>query len=82
MKECLEEWERKKNEESAVEVLRCFKEWAEDIYFDDEEKRLVLAREVWDSSVTETMKEISEVLKVRTRQDFINLKEKYNLTMY
>lgn len=82
MKECLEEWERKKNEESAAEVLRCFKEWAEDIYFNDEEKRLMLAREIWDSSVKEIMKEISEILKVRTREDFINLKEKYNLTMY
>jgi len=56
VKECLEEWERKKNEESAAEVLRCFKEWAEDIYFNDEEKRLMLAREIWDSSVKEIMK--------------------------
>lgn len=82
MKECIEEWEKEKNEETAAEVLRCFKEWAEDIYFDDDEKRLKLAREVWDNSVTEIMKEISETLNIHTREDFIKLKEKYNLTMY
>ncbi len=82
MKECIEEWEREKNEEKAAEVLRCFKEWAEEIYFNDDEKRLMLAREVWDRSVTDIMKEISETLKIKTRDDFIYLKEKYNLTMY
>ncbi len=82
MKECIEEWEKEKNEEIAGEVLRCFKEWAEDIYFDDDEQRLKLAREVWDHSVSEIMKEISEVLGIKNRDDFIKLKEKYNLTMY
>ncbi|MGC8565546.1 MAG: hypothetical protein ACP5R0_02620 [Thermoplasmata archaeon] len=82
MKECIEEWEREKKEEKAAEVLRCFKEWAEEIYFNDDESRLMLAREVWDRSVTEIMKEISETLNIKTRDDFIYLKEKYNLTMY
>ncbi|MFP3317689.1 MAG: hypothetical protein RXP98_00680 [Thermoplasmata archaeon] len=82
MKECIEHFENERNEEGAAEVLRCFKEYGEDIYFDDEEKRLVLAREVWDKEITNIMKEISEILNVRTREDFIKLKEKYNLTMY
>jgi len=82
VKECIEEWEKEKSEEKGAEVLRCFKEWAEEIYFNDDESRLMLAREVWDRSVTEIMKEISETLKIKTRDDFIYLKEKYNLTMY
>ena len=67
MKECIKEW--KGDEESAAEILRCFKEYGEDIYFNDCEGRHL-------------MKEISKVLKINTRDDFINLKEKYNLTMY
>ncbi len=82
MIECIEEWEKEKNEETAAEVLRCFKEYGEDIYFDDCEKRLSLAREIWDKSVTNIMKEISEILNIKTRDDFILLKDKYNLTMY
>ncbi|MGC8663548.1 MAG: hypothetical protein ACP5SF_03265 [Thermoplasmata archaeon] len=82
MKECIEEWEKEKDEETAAEVLRCFKEWAEDIYFNEDDGRLMLAREVWDNSITKIMKEISEKLNIKTRDDFIKLKEKYNLTMY
>ncbi|MEL9998712.1 MAG: hypothetical protein QXG55_04580 [Thermoplasmata archaeon] len=80
MKECIKEW--KGDEESAAEILRCFKEYGEDIYFNDCEGRLFLAREIWDNSISDLMKEISKVLKINTRDDFINLKEKYNLTMY
>ncbi|HEU12833.1 MAG: hypothetical protein ACP5G5_01150 [Thermoplasmata archaeon] len=82
MRECLEIWEKEKDEEGAAETLRCFKEYGEDIYFDDEEKRMYLAREVWDNSVKKIMEEISQILKVHSREDFIKLKEKYNLTMY
>ena len=83
MKECIEEFERMEEyEESAAHVLRCFKEYGDDIYFDDEEKRMVLAREVWDPSVKEIMEIISKITKVDSRKRFIELKEKYNLTMY
>lgn len=82
MRECIEIWEKERNEEGAVETLRCFKEYGEDIYFDDDERRLMLAREVWDKSVKNIMIEISGLLNVHTRDDFIRLKEKYNLTMY
>ncbi len=82
MKECIQEFEENRNEEGAAEALRCLKEHAEEIFFDDESLRLYLSREVWDKSIKKFMDEINETLKIKTRDEFIKFKEKYNLTMY
>ncbi len=82
MKECIHEFEEHKNEEGAVEALRCLKEHAEEIFFDDENSRIYLSREIWDGSIKKFMDEINEVIKIKTRDEFIKFKEKYNITMY
>lgn len=82
MNHCFQEFEEHKSEESAVECLRCLKEHYEELFFDDSEKRLKLASEYWDIEAAKYMTEITEILNVRSREQFIELKEKYNLTIY
>ncbi|MGC8496758.1 MAG: hypothetical protein ACP5NL_01980 [Thermoplasmata archaeon] len=82
MNHCFKEFEEHKSEESAVECLRCLKEHYEELFFDDTEKRLKLASEEWDKEVTKYMVEISDMLNIKSREQFIEVKEKYNLTIY
>ncbi len=82
MIECIHEFEENRSEEGAAEALRCLKEHAEEIFFDDENSRIFLSRQIWDESIKEFMDKINETLKIKTRDEFIKFKEKYNITMY
>jgi hypothetical protein len=82
MNYCFEKFEGLKTEWIAIECLRCLKEHYEDLFFDDSEKRLKLASEEWDKEIAKYMIEITEILNIKSREQFIELKEKYNLTIY
>jgi len=64
------------------EVLRELKREGEEIIFSTKLGRMMLLSEIWDKSRAEMMERISENYGVNSREKFIELKEKYNLTDY
>lgn len=82
VKECIEEFERNRSEEGAAKLIVCLINNRENIYWNDSEKRLVLAAEVHDESWAPIMKSITEVLGVKSRDEYIKIKYKYNLTQF
>ena len=64
------------------EVLRELKREGEEIIFSSKLGRMMLLSEIWDKSRAEMMERISENYGVNSREKFIELKEKYNLTDY
>lgn len=78
--ECFSELES--TEESAAEVIHCLKKHGEQVLFDHEEKRLKLGREMFDRKHADSMKAISEILKIESLEDYERMDRKYNLTMY
>ncbi|GGM65890.1 hypothetical protein GCM10007108_00220 [Thermogymnomonas acidicola] len=70
------------DEESAAECIHCLKKHGEQVLYDEKERRLKLAREAYDRRYVNAMKTISEILKVKSRQDYEEIDKKFNLTMY
>ncbi len=66
----------------AAECIHCLRKHGEQVYFDDELKRLVLGRELYDKTASEKMAELSSVLRIKDRKSYQDADEKYNLTMY
>jgi len=64
------------------EVLRELKREGEEIIFSTKLGRMMLLSEIWDKSRAEVMERISRNYGVNSREKFIELKEKYNLTDY
>ncbi len=62
--------------------LRELKLEGEEIIFSEKKGRMMLLSEIWDSSKSKIMEEISEKYGIRNREQFIQFKEKYNLTDY
>ncbi len=62
--------------------LRELKLEGEEIIFSAKKGRIMLLSELWDTSKSKIMEEISEKYQIRTREQFISFKEKYNLTDY
>lgn len=71
-----------KEEEYDYKYLRELKLQGEEIIFSNKLKRLMLLSEIWDSSRTKIIEEISKKYGIDTRQKFIEFKEKYNITDY
>lgn len=78
--ECFSELEN--TEESAAEVIHCLKKHGEQILFDHVENRLKLGREVFDKIHVDSMKRLTELLKISSLEDYEETDKKYNLTMY
>lgn len=69
-------------EESAAECIHCLKKHGEQVLFDDSEKRLKLGREAFDVSYQDEMKKLTELLGIKSRDNYEVMDRKYNLTMY
>lgn len=64
------------------ELLRKLKLEGEEIVFSQEKKRMILLSELWDSSKTKIMEDLSQKYGIDSREKFQEFKEKYNLTDY
>jgi hypothetical protein len=82
IKECIEEFEHHKTEEGAAKLIVCLINNRENIYWDDVLSRLKCAAEVNDSKWAPLMEEITKLLGIKNRDEYIALKKKYNLTQY
>lgn len=69
-------------EDSAAECIHCLKKHGEQVLFDDSEKRLKLGREAFDNKYVDRMQDITELLKIKSRDDYEVVDRKFNLTMY
>ena len=82
IEECLEEFEHNQTEEEAAKLIVCMINNKENIYWDDNLKRLKCAAEVHDNSWAPIMERITEALGIKNWEDYVKIKEKYNLTQY
>jgi|GEM_PF-715083 hypothetical protein len=82
IKECIEEFEKEKTEVAAARLIICLYNNKETIYWDDDLKRLKCAAEVHDEKWAPLMEEITKVLGIKNRDEYIKIKNKYNLTQY
>lgn len=78
--ECFEHLEN--NEDSAAECIHCLRKNGEQILYSDTLKRLILAREVYDPSISEYMVKLTSLLEIRSREDYEKADRRFNLTMY
>jgi len=62
--------------------LRELKLQGEEIIFSVLKGRMMLLSEIWDSSKSKIMEEISQKYGITSREQFIQFKEKFNLTDY
>ncbi|MCL4329693.1 MAG: hypothetical protein M1533_01665 [Candidatus Thermoplasmatota archaeon] len=69
-------------EEDAAEAIHCLKKYGEIVMFSAEKRRLVLGRELYDSSVSDEMARLSGALGIRDLESYRSADRKYNLTMY
>lgn len=74
--------ELKETEESAAECIQCLKKHGEQIYFDPDLKRIRMGRELYDPKYGHVMQTISDLLKIRTLEDYQEKDREFNLTMY
>lgn len=82
VEECIKEFESNRSEEGAAKLIVCLINNKENIYWDESKKRLVLAAEVHDKSWAPIMESITEALGVTSRDEYIKMKYKYNLTQF
>ncbi|MBI5252943.1 MAG: hypothetical protein HY930_00875 [Euryarchaeota archaeon] len=64
-----------------IEELVCLQNNRENIYWDDELRRLRCAEEQ-DKSWTPLMEEATRTLGIKNRGEYTKIKKKYNLTQY
>ncbi|RLF61221.1 MAG: hypothetical protein DRN25_00785 [Thermoplasmata archaeon] len=76
------EFEHEQTPERAAWFLIMMVFHKENIYWDDKEKRIKCAAEVYDSSWKDKMEKVTEVLGIKTWEEFVKVKNKYNLTQY
>lgn len=80
--ECVEEMEHKGGAEGAAAAIRCFKRHKEDIYWDDDLGRLRASAEVWEDGWEDLMQDVTDRLGITDRESYVEIKNKYNLTVY
>lgn len=80
--ECIEEFKERRTEEGAASLIICLQNNRENIYWDDELRRLKCAAEEHDKSWTPLMEEITKALEIKNREEYVKIKRKYNLTQY
>lgn len=80
--ECVEEMEHKGGAEGAAAAIRCLKRHKEDIYWDDNLGRLKASAERWQDGWEDLMRDITKELGMTDRESYVEVKNKYNLTMY
>jgi hypothetical protein len=76
------ETEKHRTEEGAARLIVCLQNNKENIYWDDELRRLRCAAEEQDKSWTPLMEEVTKSLGIKNREEYIKIKKKYNLTQY
>ncbi|MCL4412672.1 MAG: hypothetical protein M1526_04890 [Candidatus Thermoplasmatota archaeon] len=64
------------------QLLREWKLEGEEIIFSTRKGRMMLLSEIWDSSKTSAIEEISRNYGIDSREKFLRLKEEFNLTDY
>ncbi len=67
---------------SAAECIHCLKKNGEEVMFDENQGRLVLGRELYDTRFVEKMKKLTDILGIKGMEDYETADKKYNLTMY
>ncbi len=82
VEECIESFESDRSEERAAKLIVCLINNRETVYWDDGKKRLRLAAEVHDKSWSRIMESLTEALGVKSRDEYIKMKYKYNLTQF
>lgn len=70
------------NKEYDYRYLRELKLEGEEVIFSTKLGRMMLLSELWDSSRSRIMEEISRKYGVDSREKFIEFKDKYNITDY
>ncbi len=80
--ECIEEFEKHKIEEAAARLIICLQNNEENIYWDDELRRMRCAAEAHDKSWVPLMEEATRALGIKNRGEYTKIKKKYNLTQY
>ncbi len=70
------------DELSAAECIHCLQKFGETILYDDDKKRLVMWREIYDKEPEEYMKKLTEIFKIDSREKYEEIDKEYNLTMY
>ncbi len=82
VEECIEAFEHDRSEEGAAKLIVCLMNNKENIYWDEGKKRLALAAEIHDESWSSIMESITKALGVSSRDEYIKVKYKYNLTQF
>ncbi len=82
VEECIEEFKRNRDEEGAAKLIVCLINNKENVYWDEGEKNLKLAAEVHDERLAPLMKSVTKALGVKSRDEYIKIKNKYNLTQF
>ena len=67
---------------SAAECIHCLKKNGETVFFSEKLGRLALGREIYDDRFVDKMQRLSDLLGIKTLEDYQNADRKYNLTMY
>jgi hypothetical protein len=79
---CLGEFEHHRDAHGAAEAVRCLKRNKEFIVWDDELGRMKCLAEVNDPGWAGIMEEMTKAFGITSREEWIAVKDKYNLTMY
>jgi len=80
--ECVEELEQKGGANGAAAFILCIKRHREEVYWDDDLGRLKVAAEIWQSEWADLMQDVTAKLGITDRVSYVEVKNKYNLTMY
>ncbi len=66
----------------AAEAIHCVQKCGETVLYDNDKKRLILWREMYDNSSEEHMIKISTLLNINSQESYEVADKLYNLTMY
>ncbi|MEE8400572.1 MAG: hypothetical protein V3R86_00250 [Candidatus Hydrothermarchaeaceae archaeon] len=78
----IEEFKKNESEENAAKVIVALIDHRENVYWDDDEGRLRLAKEAYDERLGTLMKALTKALDVKNRSEYTKKKHKYNLTQF
>ncbi|RZN32273.1 MAG: hypothetical protein EF813_11930 [Methanosarcinales archaeon] len=81
-KECIEHFMHDKTEAGAAKLFICLQDNREAMVWDDDLKRLRNMAEEWDNTWAPLMEEMTELLKIKDWDSYVQMKTKYNLTQY
>ena len=82
LEEAWEEFEHEPNAKNAAWFVIMMVMHNQYVYWSDKLRRLICAAEVYDKNWEERMKKVTEALGIKTWEEYVQVKNKYNLTQY